>query len=327
MTRQRFVTVDDRLFTLGLTELFRGEMKRHETENLLPLAIAVCREIAIDPSDAPIEGYYDETPELREFFRRVRALQDTRATVVLTPVAGHALKRLSATLNSPALGHVVDDGHLLARNTQVLGEALRISLRWSIDELVLKAASMVRKDDCDLVAVAATTGDALCLLVARESLALSADMEWAEQDDEPEYRWAVSEAVAAVAMRFVGALRQSTGIALPTPDRSNALRYGRAGTGVDLAGRCILLGRRSGTGDVYYHWYVDAAGGTPVVRDFWSAAVWSTQAVRCLPTGRQPGSEKSPLATAAVLPGLGASGALQRAACWIQRLWPGWKGQ
>ncbi|NRF70235.1 hypothetical protein HLB44_24820 [Aquincola sp. S2] len=328
MPSQKLVTVDDRLFTLGLTELFRGEMKHHETEKLLPLAISACRELAIDPSNAPIEGYYDETPELRDFFRRVRALQDTQANVSLTPAAAQALERLSATLNSPALGRVMDDGHLLARNSHALGEALRMSLRWEIDELVLKARSLVREDDRDLVAVAATTGDALCLLVARESLALSSDLEWAEQDDESDYRWAVSEAVAAVAMRFVDALRHSTGIALPSPERSSAPCFGRAGREVDLAGRCILLGQRGGAGDVYYHWYVDVAGPAPVVRDFWSASVWTTEAVRCLPPGSRPGPETSPpLAAPAVPPGRGASGAFQRASGWIQRLWPGGKGR
>jgi hypothetical protein len=326
MTRRRLVTVDNRLFTLGLTELFRAEMKRHESEALLPLAATVCRALELEPSGAPVEGYYDETPELREFFRWVRALQETPSTVLPAGVADRALERLSAALNSPALGRAVDDGHLLPRNTSALGEALRISSRWTIDELALKAASLVRESDCDLVAVAATTGDALCLLVARESLALSADVEWAEQDDEADYEWAVSEAVATVATRFVGALRQSTGIALPIPHCSNAARYGYAGAGVQLAGLCILLGRRSGTGDVYYHWYVDAAGNKPVVRDFWSAAVWTTQAVRSLPPGRQPGPDASSGGGAAGdSPGSGGAGRLQRAVSRIQHAWQVWK--
>ena len=327
MTIQRLVTVDDRLFMLGLTELFRGEMKHHETHTLLPLARTVCREISIDASDAPIEGYYDETPELREFFRRVRALQETPATVLLTPAADRALEQLRATINSSALGRVVNDGHLLARNTQALGEALRISLHWSVDELVMKAASLVRENDRDLVAVAATTGDALCLLAARESLALSGSREWAGQDDEPEYRWEVSDDVVAIAMHFVGALRQATGIALPTPERSSAQRYGRAGASAELSGRCILLGRRIGSGDVHYHWYVDTAGGAPVVRDFWSDSVWSTQAVRSLPPGRQPGVGSSPWVAAACSPETGAIGTLQRAGRWIVRWLPRWKGR
>src|SRR5258708_6199075 len=66
--------VDDSIFLFGLDALYRCQMKRHESGELLGSARAVSRTLGLEPADAPIEGYYTETPLLEEYFRRMRAL-------------------------------------------------------------------------------------------------------------------------------------------------------------------------------------------------------------------------------------------------------------
>src|SRR6266550_2354512 len=62
--------VDDRTFLLGLDELYRTGIKPHERTELLVAAREVASALGIPPAaaDAPVEGYYGEDDQLREYF-------------------------------------------------------------------------------------------------------------------------------------------------------------------------------------------------------------------------------------------------------------------
>lgn len=64
--------VDNRVFLLGLDQLYRERMKRHESTELLTCARAVAVKLNVPPADVPIEGYYTETKDLTEYFRLTR---------------------------------------------------------------------------------------------------------------------------------------------------------------------------------------------------------------------------------------------------------------
>jgi hypothetical protein len=70
------LVVDNRVFLLGLDELYRELMKTHERGELLVCARAIATALSVEPADVPIEGYYIEDAALTEYFRLVRALQD-----------------------------------------------------------------------------------------------------------------------------------------------------------------------------------------------------------------------------------------------------------
>jgi len=50
-------------------------MKDHERQELLGCAQRVAAALQVEPANLPIEGYYVEEPELRTYFRLLRALQ------------------------------------------------------------------------------------------------------------------------------------------------------------------------------------------------------------------------------------------------------------
>jgi len=56
--------VDNRVFLLGLDQLYRERVKRHESTELLTCARAVAARLNVAPAAVPIEGYYTETKEL-----------------------------------------------------------------------------------------------------------------------------------------------------------------------------------------------------------------------------------------------------------------------
>jgi hypothetical protein len=281
------IVVDDRAFVVGLSELFRQEMKSYEVATLLPLAETACEALDLSPANVPVEGYYTESVELERFFRLIRALQNAEVREVFPGSAKDAMFRLREVLASPAMGRVESDDRLLPRTTSPLGEALLILSNWSIDGLSRQAAQLVRRDDAGLIAVAAAAGDPVALCVARESMALVADVEFAEIEL-PEFVWAVSERVAEVASRFVSALAEATGILLPEPETTSSRLYGQAARDAELVGRCILIGERFGNPYPYYHWWIDSQDGQLRVKDFWSSNVWTTDTFRNMPNDMRP---------------------------------------
>lgn len=287
--KQMQTVVDNRLFVVGLSELFRQEMKIYEVQVLLPLAEEACNALRLPPADVPIEGYYYESDALAKFFRLIRALQQKEIKDVSGFSDLKAFEKLRRVLCSPAMGRVENFDQLLPQTTSPFGESLRFLSDWSIDALSKQARKFVRQDDAGLLAVASATGDPMALCIARESSALLSCVEMAALET-PDYAWHVSEDVSKVAHRFVSALAESTGILLPEPKASSARIYGQAAEGADLYGRCILVGQQIGNPYPYYHWYIDSNETGLVVKDFRSSAIWTTETLRRIPADRRPKS-------------------------------------
>jgi hypothetical protein len=277
------VVVDDRKLVIGLCDVYRRAMKPFEVATLLPLAESACRDLGLVPADAPVEGYYCESPELRRFFLHVRALQQAQ----LPERASSSLARLREVLTSPAFGRVEPSPYALPRMSSPLGEALESLAGWSVAAVSAGARDRLRDSDVGLVAVASATGDPVALCVARESMALTGSVVLASPEV-PRYVWSVSEAVVRAARRFVAALADATGLALPAIEAGSAESYGSAASSADVVGRCILVARRVGDSHPLYHWYTAHGSGDLQVRDFWSTEIWTSEQLRSLPFDRWP---------------------------------------
>lgn len=281
------IILDNRLFVIGLTEMFRQEMKAVEIATLLPMAESSCRALGLSPAAFRIEGYYGEQQALSRYFGLIRALQAAEIRSLPPGRAGQDLKRLREIFSSPAMGRAEENGRLLPRPSSPFGEALRTSQSWSIHDLEKRAKALVRNDDAGLLTVASVTGDAVALCVARETVALSAEVELAELET-PDFIWSVSPEVTERAERFVLSLKQTLDIQLPNPGPAAADLYGAAARAADLVGRCILVGERPGEPYPLYHWYIGQANGELVTNDFWSTAMWTTSDLRAVPVERRP---------------------------------------
>ena len=102
--------VDNRVFLLGLDDLYRNAMKGHEVGELLPCARRVAHALGVPPRDVPVEGYYTESPELTEYFCLVRALQEVHESLKpgVTPLP--EFDRLLDVVSSPIFGQSISDG-------------------------------------------------------------------------------------------------------------------------------------------------------------------------------------------------------------------------
>ena len=116
--------VDNRVFLLGLDDLYRERMKRHESTELLACARAVAAKLGVAPADVPIEGYYTETKGLREYFRLLRGLQAIDRKYDARVSSTREFQRLLSVASAPLYGRPVEDGRLLPVCRDPLAQAM-----------------------------------------------------------------------------------------------------------------------------------------------------------------------------------------------------------
>jgi hypothetical protein len=281
--------VDNRVFPLGLDQLYREAMKRHESTELLGCARVTAETLGVSPARVRIQGYYTETPQLTEYFRLMRTLQAVESR--RAPTVDHLshFRRLKQVCESGLFGPPHDQDKLLPSGNDPLALALEqnpIPDSWSIADLTKRASAIAAQStDFSLVALAALASDALVLAALRESVVLYATV-YLEQGPPPvieryEYVWTVDETIAARARRFVSTFNELFGERLPAPASSTASEFWDAHEPGEIAGRCVRIAEnRTVSPSQHYHWAIARENREWVVREFWSPEVWTTERYR-----------------------------------------------
>ena len=73
-----YINVNDFEFILGLDGFYRKNMKKYETNKILPLLYSIIIELNIELKKYEIEGYYYETKELKDYFTIVKNFKDIK---------------------------------------------------------------------------------------------------------------------------------------------------------------------------------------------------------------------------------------------------------
>jgi hypothetical protein len=277
--------ITNQVLILGLDGLYRGAMTRHESKELLACARVVAKRLRVKPRAVPVEGYYSDTPELREYFLLVRALQECperkRRRVRDLP----EFMRLEAVTSSTLFGRPCPEPlekKLLPRLCDSLYFALR-SYRpseFTIEALASAAREIaLSTDDVSLVGLAAFIGDAALIAALRETSVLYA--EWGLpigifRKPEIVYEWEVDDALARRAEQFVNEFNTLLGDSVPLPLPTNAGRFWDSAERNKVHGRCVRVAGDPRF-DLNYHWGVyRTRDGRYHVEDFWDKRVWTT---------------------------------------------------
>jgi hypothetical protein len=276
--------VDNRVFLLGLDNLYRQAIKWHERLDLFRCAKRVLTALGLAPADVPVEGYYADDPQLTGYFRMMRALQDVdeRRTSEVERLPEY--QRLREVMSAPLYGHPVETGKLLPKGRDPLSQALvDTQPDWSLEGLTAAAYAVVRgTDDISLVGLAARIQDPVVLAGLRESVVLYADdvIGCAGMEDRPKYVWMVDKDLAAQARRFIRKLHELFGDKLPPPEPAQAELYWLAYDDADVYGRCVRLGSNDAIEPVlHYHWGIYGPDKL-AVQEFWHAEIWTTERYR-----------------------------------------------
>ena len=276
-------TVDNRVFLLGLDQLYRDAMQPHEQVELLACARAVAAALDIRPADVPVEGYYADDPHLTEYFCLMRALQDTNQNRSTELDALPEFRRLFEVTSAPLYGRPVQNGKLLPLGRDPLSEALRVTWPdWSVTRLIDSAcAAAVAADDISLVGLAARIKDPVVLAALRESVVLYGEFIVGALPPPREFLWHVDDELARHATRFVNTFNALFGDELPPPISANAEVYWSAYSWATILGRCVRLGQTDTLPVHYYHWAIcSAVGNQLTVHEFWHDEIWTTARYR-----------------------------------------------
>lgn len=275
--------VDNRVFLLGLDELYRVAVKQHEQSELLACARRVAAALHVAPADVPVEGYYAEAPELTDYFRLMRALQATGRDHAAAVAGLPEFRRLLAVCSAPLYGRPVYEDHLLPVGRDPLSQALQDNWPdWSVSRLTTAASAIARNtDDYSLVGLAARIKDPVVLAALRESVVLYFQMVFGRALLPPrrEFVWQVDDDLARQARRFVDAFNALFSETLPRPMRKNAEVFWYAHKESRILGRCARLGQS--TDGRHYHWGIcSLPDGQLTVHEFWHDEIWTTTRYR-----------------------------------------------
>ena len=286
--------VNDRVFLLGLDELYRDAMKKHEKGELLTSTRRVATALSIQPADVPIEGYYTEDADLTAYFRLLRALQAvplSRAPEIEMLPQFH---RLLAVTSSPIFGLPIRE-YLLPKGRDPLSAALKAATEkeeWTVPFLTAAAATIAQDtDDYSLVGLACHADDPVVLTALRESVVLYAEDVTLGAIWWPQFTWRVDPDLCARAQRFVDTFNGLFGGGLPPPTPQYAHAFASGADESKIVGRCVRLGQTDDPQPEYYHWAVAKVPGDQLaVDEFWAPEVWTTERYR-RSQGRRPSAD------------------------------------
>jgi len=282
------LVVDNRVFLLGLDDLYRSAMKRNEGLELLRCAREVAWTLHIKPADVPVEGYYAEDERLTEYFRLLRAFQEEPNSRVAAVERLPAYRRLYEVTSSPLFGRPRKEDKLLPVGHDALSNALQqLAPHWTIPMLTAAADQAARAmDDYSLVGLAARTQDPVVLAALRESVVLYAQAMLAGKAYQPPVLdWRVDAELADQANRFIRTFNAlfPVGMPLPAAAAENAQKYWNAGVKntVVMVGRCVRVGYDDRRNPVVHDlWGIKRSQGRLEVEDFWAPEIWTTERYR-----------------------------------------------
>ena len=287
--------VDDRAFLLGLDELYREAMKKHERTELVACAQRVAGALQIVPAAVPVEGYYREHADLEAYFRLMRALQAVPVGRRSEVESLAQFQRLLAVTSSPIFGIPIENERLLPSGRDPLSAALNtasVAAEWTVPSLMAAASVVARRnEDYSLVGLACRAGDPVVVAALRESVVVYAELVTigaAPQRARPRYVWRVDPALAMSGQRFIDAFNGLFGKELPPATQEYAHIYGSNAAESRIEGRCVRLGQTNDVPPAYYHWAVARTAGELVVNEFWAAEIWTTDRYRETHPDRRP---------------------------------------
>ncbi len=282
--------VDNRVFLLGLDELYRRAMKGVEVLELLPCAREVALTLRVAPATGPVEGYYAEDPRLTEYFQVMRALQAQPNGRAAEVEKLRAYERLYDVMSSPLFGRPREEDMLLPTGQDALTEALEKMPRseLSIPGVTARAEQAARTmDDYSLVGLAARIKDAVVLTALRESVVLYARVAYiglsAGGEPRPVYEWCVAPELAKQANRFIRAFNTLCPTDWPLPEAvaKNARSFWSACDVMRIVGRCVRIGYDDTVSPIeHYHWALKRPGAQLEVEEFWAPEIWTTERYR-----------------------------------------------
>ncbi|VUD69440.1 hypothetical protein TDB9533_04810 [Thalassocella blandensis] len=274
--------LDNRALILALDYLYRENMKRFETEELLEESRKLIRMLSLSVVDVPVEGYYHESEELKEYFLNVRTLQQCPLERKKEVEHLDSYQILSKVTDSEIYGKGKSNGFLPQRLDPLFYALQNIPVSgWAVESITSEAHSIsVDSDDISLVGIAASINDSVVLAALRESVALYGAVAAGSAMIPPKivYRWDVDSKLQSKVNLFIKIFNELSSSNIKEAGPENVEYYYDAFEDNEIFGRCIYVGYDDTKTPIeMYHWAIKYEAGSAIVDDFWSEDLWTTE--------------------------------------------------
>ncbi len=277
--------VSDLALVLALDYLYRETFKVFEVEKLLPASRVLVAKLQVPISQVAIEGYYNESAELTEYFLNIRALQQVEGEKKSVVEQLDEYQLLFRVVSAEIFGSESETNKLLPAKKDPLYFALAETNvgEWDVKTLTEKAHEFaVKNDDISLVGIAAYLKDSVVLAALRESVVLYAMvMVGCAAGFEPptiKYVWNVSPELATKVNRFIDIFNHLTSSQLKQASAENVEYFYQAYDDNNIEGRCVRIGFDDSQSPAQnYHWAVKRGMAGLEVDEFWHQDLWTTQ--------------------------------------------------
>jgi len=291
------LVVDNLQYFRAVDSEVRKHMKRFEA-GLLPIARQAVKDAGFPVKDVPIEGYYHENPELREYFTLIRTLQDN-FTKKITPT----IEKLHDVYTHPIFGlgqgrptaisdrdnkKVMYPNEPYSTVSQVADPvsvaSMKIMPNWTI-ERIMAEVDKLNLGTC-LVGLALlvdteSPSNPLATCMACETTVLSRMKAIARgASPMPEVEWRVSREVEEYGERVIKGYNDlfknyaASGLEAEKVTPKNAALILE---NVPPLERCVNINIDATRIDGYYHWAIEHDGERHVVLEFWSSHIVTTK--------------------------------------------------
>lgn len=275
-------TLDNRALVLALDYLYREGMKLFEVEKLLPASRNLIDKLSLKVIDAPIEGYYCESEKLKEYFLKIRTLQQCSEKRKQEVEKLEAYQLITEVMSSEIFGSGKAQGFLPQRLDPLFYALQNISVgKWTVEAIISEANSIAtHHDDISLVGIAAFINDSVVLAALRESVALYGAVAAGCAMIPPKivYEWNVDKVLQNKVNRFIRSFNTLTSNSVKEASPDNVEYFYDAFEENHIIGRCIYIGYDDTKDPIEkYHWAIKPEGNKVVVEDFWSTELWTTE--------------------------------------------------
>ncbi|MBN1500271.1 MAG: hypothetical protein JW982_08950 [Spirochaetes bacterium] len=280
--------ITDQILILGLDYSCRESMKKYETGVLLSAAKKLATFLSLPINPVPIEGYYNETKELKLYFTIMRALQKVEKSILDEIINNDDYKKILQVFTSPIFGKYNFGEYIIPNVDDPINTVMKKlpPLEWSAEKIINEAYDIVSNaDDYSLTGIGILTKDPITITALRESAVLYVSgVQAIGNFEEPEYRyiWNVSDKVQKVCNIFINEFNKLTESSILPAVDSNAEYFNQNYIDNKIRGRCVRTGTdESGNTDRFYHWAIDVSDGYDLVfKEFWDEKLWTTEMFR-----------------------------------------------
>jgi hypothetical protein len=262
-------------------------MKKYETKYLLPLVIELFKKLAITQKEYPIEGYYYESEELKNYFNYIKTFQQVSIKYKKDIQNMLGYKKLTELYCSGLYGKYEYKNNILPQIKDPIYYALEsLSVEnWNVKNIINEAFTIINDiGNTTIIGLGIALKNPVIVTALRESVVLYPDFYCTGVPDFTikyinKYIWNVSKEIENLANTIIETFNGICKYKIPKAIEKNAKIYFEEFSSNPINLRCVRIGYDDFSGK-NYHWAIKNQKyltSNYKFIEFWDKNLWTTE--------------------------------------------------